>query len=205
MVSGLTSAEARKRLLQFGPNVLVGGARVRPLKIFVSQFRSFLVAILVAAATFSLFVGEKLDASVILAIVVLNAFFGFIQEYRAENAIAALRRMVVNRVRVIRDGQETEINAEELVPGDVFLLAVGQKIPVDAKLLEAVNLTINEASLTGESAPVIKSLEGKDDEGTVFMGTVVNSGRGLGEVQQTGMRTKFGRIASLISEVEEEA
>src|SRR3990172_10336312 len=101
MISGLTSAEARKRLLQFGPNVLVGGARVRPLKIFLSQFRSFLVAILIAAAAFSLFVGEKLDAAVILAIVILNAVFGFIQEYRAENAIAALRRLVVTPVRTI--------------------------------------------------------------------------------------------------------
>ncbi|OGC62868.1 hypothetical protein A3J33_00660 [candidate division WWE3 bacterium RIFCSPLOWO2_02_FULL_53_10] len=205
MITGLTSEEAQKRLEQFGPNVLVGGARVRPLKIFLSQFKSFLVAVLVVAAAFSLVVGENLDAIVILAIVVLNAAFGFIQEYRAENAIAALRRMVVNRVRVIRDGGEIEINAEELVPGDIFLLGVGQKIPVDAKLLEAVNLTINEASLTGESAPVTKLSPGKDDEGMVFMGTVVNSGRGLGEVQQTGMQTKFGRIASLISEVEEEA
>src|SRR3990170_8666697 len=216
MISGLTSEEAKKRLEQFGPNVLVGGARVRPLKIFLSQFRSFLVAILIAAAAFSLFVGEKLDASVILAIVVLNAVFGFIQEYRAENAIAALKRMVINRVRVIRDGQEFEINTEELVPGDTFFLGVGQKIPVDARLLEAVNLTVNEASLTGESAPVTKEVwkatasggapqDAGEDEGTVLMGTVVNSGRGLGEVQQTGMRTKFGRIASLISEVKEEA
>ena len=216
MISGLTSEEAKKRLEQFGPNILVGGNRVRPLKIFLSQFRSFLVAILIAAAAFSLFVGEDLDAIVILAIVVLNAVFGFIQEYRAENAIAALRRMVVNRVRVIRDGQEIEINAEELVPGDIFFLGVGQKIPADAQLLEAVNLTINEASLTGESAPVTKEVwkatasggvpqDAGNDEGMVFMGTVVNSGRGLGEIQQTGMKTKFGRIASLISEVEEEA
>src|SRR3972149_9506845 len=190
MIVGLTSEEAQKRLEQFGPNVLVGGARVRPLKIFLSQFKSFLVAVLVVAAAFSLVVGENLDAIVILAIVVLNAAFGFIQEYRAENAIAALRRMVVNRVRVIRDGGEIEINAEELVPGDIFLLGVGQKIPVDAKLLEAVNLTINEASLTGESAPVSKEVwkatasggapqDAGGDEGTVFMGTVVNSGRGL--------------------------
>ena len=205
MISGLTSAEAEKRLEQFGPNVLAGGVRVSPLKIFLSQFKSFLVAILMIAAVFSFFVGEDLDAIVILAIVVLNAAFGFIQEYRAENAIAALKRMVINRVRVIRDGQEFEINTEELVPGDVFLLGVGQKIPVDARLLEAVNLTVNEASLTGESAPVTKLYQGENDEGLVFMGTVVNGGRGLGEVQQTGMKTRFGRIASLLSEVEEEA
>ena len=116
MISGLTSAEAGKRLAQFGPNVLAGGARVLPLKIFLSQFKSFLVVILMIAAIFSFFVGEDLDAIVILAIVVLNAGFGFIQEYRAENAIAALKKLVVNRVRVIRDGQEIEINAEELVP-----------------------------------------------------------------------------------------
>jgi len=216
MISGLTSAEARKRLKQFGPNVLVGSVRVRPLKIFFSQFKSFLVAILTIAAIFSFFVGENLDAIVILAIVVLNSVFGFIQEYRAENAIAALKRMVINRVRVIRDGQEFEINTEELVPGDTFFLGVGQKIPVDARLLEAVNLTVNEASLTGESAPVTKEVwkatasggapqDAGEDEGLVFMGTVVNSGRGLGEVQQTGMKTRFGKIASLLSEVEEEA
>jgi Ca2+-transporting ATPase len=204
MISGLTSAEAEKRLQEFGPNVLVGGTRVHPLKILLSQFKSFLVVILIVAAAFSLFVGENLDAIVILAIVALNAVFGFIQEYRAENAIAALRRMVVNRVRVTRDGQEIEINAEELVPGDIFFLGVGQKIPADAQLLEAVNLTINEASLTGESVPVTKLFQGKDDEGIVFMGTVVNSGHGLGEVQQTGMRTKFGEVASLISGVKGE-
>src|SRR4030065_2950556 len=194
MISGLTSEEAKKRLEQFGPNILVGGNRVRPLKIFLSQFRSFLVAILIAAAAFSLFVGEDLDAIVILAIVVLNAVFGFIQEYRAENAIAALRRMVVNRVRGIRDGQEIEINAEELGPGDIFFLGVGQKIPADAQLLEAVNLTINEVSLTGESAQVTKEVwkatasggvpqDAGNDEGMGFMGTVVNSGRGVGGSQ----------------------
>ncbi|MEX1068428.1 MAG: cation-translocating P-type ATPase [Patescibacteria group bacterium] len=205
MFKGLTAAEAASRLEEFGPNVLVGGARVRPLKIFLSQFKSFMVAILIAAAVFSILVGERLDAIVILAIVVLNAGFGFFQEYRGENAIAALRRMVVNRIRVIREGQEMEINAEELVPGDIFLLRVGQKIPADAKLLEAINLSVNEASLTGESAPVSKLVSEKEEEGSVFMGTVVNSGRGMAEILQTGMRTRFGRIASLISEVKEEA
>lgn len=204
MISGLTSEEAGNRLKHFGPNVLVGGARIRPLRILLSQFGSFLVIILIFAAIFSFFVGENLDAIVIMAIVVLNAVFGFIQEYRAENAIAALRRMVVNRVRVIRGSREIEINAEELVPGDIFFLGVGQKIPADARLVEVVDLTVNEAPLTGESAPVSKLPEGKGGQGLVFMGTVVNSGRGLAEVQQTGMRTKFGRIASLISEVEEE-
>jgi len=204
MISGLTSQEAATRLKEFGPNILIGEHKIRPLKIFLSQFKSLLVVLLIAAAVISLAVGENLDAVVILAIVVLNAGFGFIQEYRAENAIAALKRMVVNRVRVTRDGEEIEINAEELVPGDVFFFEAGQRISADAKLLEAINLTVNEASLTGESAPVAKAVKGGGDGAMIFMGTSVNSGRGFAEVVQTGMRTKFGRIASLISEVKEE-
>lgn len=207
MITGLTSKEAANRLEQYGPNILIGGHKIFPLQIFLSQFKSFLVAILIAAVFLSYLVGEVLDAAVIMAILVLNAGFGFFQEYRAENAIAALKKMVINRVRVNRDGKETEINAEELVPGDVFFFEAGQKIPADAKLLEAIGLTVNEAPLTGESAPVEKSPYAKasGDEGNIFMGTVVNGGRGFAEVQQTGMKTKFGRIAALLSEVEEEA
>lgn len=206
MLQGLSTLEARERLRTYGPNVLVSARRIRPLEIFLSQFKSALVLILIAAAAISFFVSEPLDAVVILAIVFLNALFGFIQEYRAENAIAALKKLVVNRVRVIRDGGEVEINAEELVPGDIFLLEEGQKIPADGKILEAINLSVNEASLTGESMPVVKSSFAKatEDAKSVFMGTVVDHGRGLARVTETGMRTRFGKVASLISEVEEE-
>lgn len=205
MLQGLSTLEARERLRTYGPNVLVSARRIRPLEIFLSQFKSALVLILIAAAAISFFVSEPLDAVVILAIVLLNALFGFIQEYRAENAIAALKKLVVNRVRVIRDGGEVEINAEELVPGDIFLLEEGQNIPADGQLLEAINLAVNEASLTGESAAVEKSSFAKatEDAKSIFMGTVVDHGRGLARVTEAGMRTRFGKVASLISEVEE--
>ena len=206
MVQGLSSQEAQKRLAQYGPNVLVGAGRVRPLAIFLSQFKNLLILILLAAAALSFFVGEALDAAVIAAIVLLNAGFGFVQEFRAENAIAALRKLVVSRVRVIRSGKEIEVDAATLVPGDVFLVTEGQKIPADATLVEAINLTVNEASLTGESLPAAKSSEAQAsaDEKSVFMGTVVERGRGLGKVTETGMNTRFGRIASLLSEIEDE-
>lgn len=206
MLSGLTTEEAAARLEQYGPNVITGARGIRPLEIFLSQFKSFLVLILIAATLISFFVGEAFDAIVILAIVVLNAGFGFVQEYRAENAIAALRKLVISRVRVIRDGQEIEIDAQELVLGDLFLLEEGQKIPADADLVEAINLSVNEASLTGESQPVAKSSEAlaKEDEKNIFMGTVIERGRGLGRVTETGMRTRFGKIASLLTEIEEE-
>ncbi len=203
---GLTSEEAANLLEKHGKNEITSGKKIRPLEILISQFKSFLILILFIAAGLAALAGEKLDTIFILIIIVLNAIFGFIQEFRAEKAIAALKNLVVTRVRVVRDGKEVEINATELVPGDVFIIEEGQKIPADAKLLEAVNLEINEASLTGESIPVAKEVDEikDDDKFSVFMGTVAERGKGRALVSATGMKTKFGKIASLLKEIEEE-
>jgi Ca2+-transporting ATPase len=203
---GLTSEEAAKLLEKHGRNEIVSGKKIRPLEIFISQFKSFLILILFIAAGLAALAGERLDTIFILIIIVLNAIFGFIQEFKAEKAIAALKTLVVARVRVVRDGKEVEINATELVPGDVFIISEGQKIPADAKLLDSVNLEVNEASLTGESIPVAKEVNEavEDDKFSVFMGTVAERGKGKALVSTTGMNTKFGKIASLLKEIEEE-
>lgn len=208
--TGLTSEEAAKLLEQYGKNEITSGKKIRPLEIFVSQFKSFLILILFIAAGLSFLAGlrtkEWLDTIFILIIIVLNAIFGFIQEYRAEKSIAALKSLVITRVRVLRDGKEVEIDATELVPGDIFIIEEGQKIPADAKLLEAVNLEVNEASLTGESIPVTKEVNETEEDAkfSVFMGTVAERGKGKALVSTTGMNTKFGKIASLLKEIEEE-
>lgn len=206
-LKGLTSAQAAGLLEKYGKNEITSGSKIKPLEIFISQFKSFLILILFIAAGLAFLAGEKIDTIFILIIITLNALFGFIQEYRAEKAIAALKSMVVTRVRVIRDGREIEINTVELVPGDIFIIEEGQKIPADALLLEAINLQVNEASLTGESIPVTKEpseKEQKDDKFFVFMGTVAESGKGKAQVIDTGMNTKFGKIATLLKEIEEE-
>ena len=203
---GLTSEEAAKLLEQFGKNEIISGHKIRPLEIFISQFKSFLILILFIAAILASLAGEKLDTIVIIVIIVLNSIFGFIQEYRAEKAIAALKHMVVTRVRVIRDGKEIEINTVDLVPGDAFIIEEGQKIPADGKLVEAVNLQLNEASLTGESLPVSKKVNEseEDDKFFIFMGTIAEKGKGMAIVTATGMKTKFGKIASLLKDIKEE-
>ncbi len=205
-LTGLSSQEAARLLSQYGKNEITSGKKIRPLEIFLSQFKSFLILILFFAAGLAFLAGERIDTIFILIIILLNAIFGFIQEYKAEKAIAALKNLVVTKVRVIRDGKEIEIDATELVPGDIFIIGEGQKIPADAKLLEAVNLEVNEASLTGESIPVAKEVNeaGEDDKFSVFMGTVTERGKGKALVSTTGMNTKFGKIASLLEEIEEE-
>lgn len=204
---GLTFKEAESRLLKYGRNEIVSSGGIKPLVIFLSQFKSFLILILIAATPVAFFAGERLDAFFILVIILLNGLFGFIQEYRAERAIAALKKMVVERVRVIREGQEIEIDSKELVPGDVFIIDEGQKIPADARLIESFSLSLNEAPLTGESSAVDKepiSSSQNDDKGLVFMGTSVEQGQGKAEVLTTGMDTRFGKIALLLKEIKDE-
>jgi Ca2+-transporting ATPase len=211
---GISDEEARRRLETYGPNELkeVGGPS--PLKIFLSQFLNLLVVVLILAAAVSAAIGyfknsveELIDAGVIMAIVVLNSVFGFVQEYKAERAIQALRSLAAPRANVIREGERKSIPASELVPGDVVLLEVGDKVPADARLVEVVNLKVNEASLTGESVPVRKSLEPLkgdvyvgDRTNMVFMGCTVEAGRGRALVVATGMRTELGKIAGMVQE-----
>jgi P-type Ca2+ transporter type 2C len=207
--SGLSAAEAERRLAQYGPNVLVERAGTGPWAILWEQFTGIMVVMLIISAIISAFLGETIDAIVIMVIVVLNAVLGFVQEYRAEQAMAALKRMAVPRVRVRRDGHLQEINANSLVPGDVIQLETGNTVPADGRLLESANLRVQEAVLTGESEAVekdLRPLEGEnlalgDRVNSVYMGTVVTYGHGLALVTGTGMKTQLGKIADLLQSV----
>jgi Ca2+-transporting ATPase len=210
--NGLTSAEARTRLERHGPNELVERGGIKPWRILFNQFTELMVIILIAAAIISLLLDETLDAVVILAIVLLNAAIGFSQEYRAEQAMAALKRLAVPTVRVRRDGEVQEVSSTALVPGDVVLLEAGNVVPADGHMLTGANLKIEEAALTGESEPVDKLLRVPDGDdlsigdryNMVYMGTSVTYGRGSIVVVDTGMATELGHIAELIQGVEEE-
>jgi Ca2+-transporting ATPase len=211
---GLTQAEAERRLQQYGLNELVDRGTKNPWKILLEQFTSVMVLILIAAAVISLLVGDLKDAIAILAIVVLFGVLGFTQEYRAEKAMAALRKMAVPNVRVRRDGDVREVAASQLVPGDIVLLEAGNVVPADARIVESNNLRIQEAALTGESEPIEKdtgALSGDtqsvplgDRRNMGFMGTNVTYGRGVVVVTETGMNTELGHIATLIQEVDDE-
>jgi P-type Ca2+ transporter type 2C len=210
--TGLSEAEVLNRQQKYGLNELLErGGRTR-WQILVEQLSGILTLILVGAALISLFLGEYIDAVVILAIVVLNAALGFFQEYRAEQSMAALKRMAVPTVRVRRQGHIQEISANQLVPGDIVLLETGNVVPADGRVLESVNLRAQEATLTGESEAVDKEasliFETErslgDRRNMLFMGTVINYGHGEMVVTDTGMSTELGNIADLIQSVKEE-
>lgn len=208
---GLSGSEAAARLKKFGPNHLEERAKISPLKIFLDQFKNFLVLILIVAVIVSAALGEVLDASAITAIIVLNAIFGFVQEYRAERALEALRKMIVPQAVVIRDGKQVKIPAYEIVPGDVAVLAAGDQVPADLRLIESTNVQTNEASLTGESTPVAKDAPAifkadtalGDRHNMAYMGTYLETGAAKGIVIATGMKTEMGRIAHMVQEAPE--
>src|SRR5512141_307534 len=154
--NGLTATEAARRLAEYGPNELIERAGKSPWSILLEQFQGIMVVILLISAVVSVLLGETIDALIIMIIVVLNAILGFVQEYRAEQAMAALKRMAVPRVRVRRDGHLQEVTALSLVPGDIIQLETGNTVPADARLLDAANLRVQEAVLTGESEAVEK-------------------------------------------------
>ena len=207
---GLTSAEAAKRLLEVGPNELQAAKRVTAWEILLEQFKNVLILILLAACFISLFLEHGVESIIIAVIVLFAVLLGFIQEYRAERAIEALRQMAAPTASVLRDGNEVKIPARDLVPGDVILLRTGDRIPADARLLETVNLQVEEAALTGESVPVEKhihvltgdDLAVGDRKNMVFAGTAVTYGRGRALVTASGMKTEFGKIAQLLQTVE---
>ncbi|MBE2220073.1 MAG: cation-translocating P-type ATPase [Anaerolineae bacterium] len=209
---GLSTEEAKKRLEQYGINELVEKGAKSPWLILLDQFKDAMVIILFIAALVSLFLGEEVDVIIILAIVVLNAVIGFTQEYRAEQAVAALKKLSVPIVKVRRDGRFEEISALNIVPGDIVMLEAGNLVPADGRLLESVNLKIEEAALTGESEAVEKVTKGLtgdhltlgDQKNMVFMGTTIAYGRGTAVVTETGMKTQLGNIADLIQNVDEE-
>ena len=209
---GLDQAEAVRRLAKYGPNELREQGAKSPWLILWRQFFSVMVMMLVLAAFISALVGDFKDAISILIIVILNAVLGFIQEFRAERAMAALKKLAVPTVKVRRDGRVQEFSARELVPGDIILLEAGNLVPADGRLLESANLRIQEAALTGESEPVekdVKTLPGADlplgdRHNLVYMGTVISYGRGLAVVTETGMATELGAIATMLQTVTHE-
>ncbi|MBI4017856.1 MAG: cation-translocating P-type ATPase [Candidatus Aenigmarchaeota archaeon] len=209
--SGISSTEASARLARYGANELKQTGGISPVALFVGQFKNVLVITLLAAAALSFIIGEVLDAEAIVLILVINAALGFFQEYKAERALAALRKMVKASCTVLRDGKRTEVATVAVVPGDVMLLEPGDKVPADARLIEVSNLKIQEAALTGESVPVKKSVGTSkgdtptaDQRNMVFMGTDVVYGVGRAIVVATGMATQLGTIASLVQEHKEE-
>lgn len=199
--TGLSFEEAAKRLAQFGYNELPKKKPPSPVWILLGQFRSPLIYILLFAALVTLVLREFKDAAIILFAVFVNTILGFLQESRAQKALVALTNILTPQAQVIRGGQLKRVPARELVVGDIVVLATGEKIPADGRLLEAVDLTIDEAILTGEARPVAKSVSAK--EGKAYMGTIVLTGRGQMEVILTGLSTKVGQIAETLLTTEE--
>ena len=208
---GLSAREAVRRLTLTGPNRLTEKKRVSPLFIFFSQFTDFMVLVLIAAAIVSGFLKEYADALTIMTIIVVNAILGFIQEYRAERSLEALKKMVAPEARVIRDGQVGKIPAEALVPGDIVVIETGDIIPADLRIIAASQLAAGEAALTGESVPVKKQPEPVypaatplgDRKNMAYLGTAITRGKGTGVVVQSGMATEMGQIAGYIQQAEQ--
>src|SRR5712691_7358665 len=211
---GLTSLQARERFQRVGPNELVQGTKISPFRIFLSQFTDVLVIVLIIAAVISAVLGvsqgesaDLWDAVLIIVIVIMNAILGFVQEYRAERSLEALKNLAAPKAHVLREGGIVAVPSRELVPGDVAVLTAGDRIPADARLLEVASLRVNEASLTGESLPVSKAVEVLprdsflgDRKNMVFMGTSVDGGRGKAVIVETGMATQLGTIAGLVQQ-----
>ncbi|MBI4482964.1 MAG: cation-translocating P-type ATPase [Acidobacteria bacterium] len=209
---GLSPSEATRRLAEHGTNELIERRLKSPWRIWWEQLTATLVVILIVAALLSAALGDYKDTAAIISIILLNAFLGFSQEFRAEKAMAALKKLAVPVVKVRRGGHVQEVSARELVPGDIVLLEAGNLVPADCRVLESVNLRIQEAALTGESEPVNKDPEALgevdlplgDRRSMAYMGTVVTYGRGQAVVTDTGMDTELGRIAAMIQTVRRE-
>lgn len=207
---GLTDNEASKRLEKYGSNELISEKKESLWKLLFQQFQNIAVIILFIAAVISGFIGQAIESVAIIIIIILAAILGFFQEYQAGKAIDSLKKMAAPNATVIRDGIEKIINAKNIVKGDIFLLKAGDKIPADARLIEANNLKVDEAALTGESLPVEKydvmlakeNIPTGDQKNMVFSGTTVTYGRGKAVVVTTGMNTEFGKIARLLQETE---
>ncbi|NWF96262.1 MAG: cation-translocating P-type ATPase [Candidatus Thorarchaeota archaeon] len=209
---GLTSEEAKARIVQSGPNELAVSAGNSVLGLFLGQFKNILTIILILAAIVSIVVDEVVDAILILIIVFVSALLGFSQEYRAEKALDALRQMLRPTAVVLRDGRPTTVLTREIVPGDILILKEGERLPADGRVIESVNLKIGEAAITGESVPVQKTTATLpidtplgDRRNIVLSGTDVTYGKGMAVVVATGLKTEFGRIASQVASVRKES
>lgn len=209
--SGLAEDEVQKRIEKYGYNELKKEKGVSPFMLLVNQFKNILIIILLGATVLSALVGEVLDATLILVIVLFCAVLGFVQEYRADKALEALKKMLSPMSTVLRGGKEEKVPSKELVPGDILLLEAGDKIPADARLVENYSLRCDEAPLTGESVPVGKDIKPmpenvrvNDRKNIIFTGTTVTYGRGKAAITATGMNTEFGKIAEEVTSVEVE-
>ncbi len=211
-IKGLSTDEVERRRQIHGLNQLREKPRPSFIQLVFAQLKSFVIVLLIVASIISMILGEFVDSAAILLIVILNAVLGVVQESRAEEALAALKKMAAPDAQVIRDGKHVSVPSEQLVPGDIVKLEAGNFIPADLRLLEAINMRVEEAALTGESVPVQKNALLTLDAGsslgdrknTVFMGTVVSYGRGHGVVTSTGMHTQLGLIANMLQSVHEE-
>lgn len=208
--TGLSAGAAAERLARYGPNELQRVHRASPWLLLLDQFKNVLIIILLVATALSAFLGHGIEAVAVAAIVLFAVLLGFIQEYRAERAVEALREMAAPNATVLRDGEEIEVPARDLVPGDVVMLRAGDRIPADLRLVEAINLQVEEAALTGESLPIEKhamqlpdaDLPLGDRKNMAYAGTVATYGRGRAVVVETGMGTEFGKIAEMLQSVE---
>ncbi len=206
---GLNQAETARRLIEYGANELKSTQRISPWVIFLTQFKNVLIAVLLVATALSVFLGHSAEAIAIVLIVLFAVLLGFAQEYRSERALEALRQMAAPTATALRDGEEVVIPARDIVPGDIIWLRSGDKVPADARLIEAVNIQIEEAALTGESLPVEKQTEALGDgewplaerKNMVYAGTAVTYGRGKAVVVATGMATEFGKTAAMLENV----
>jgi Ca2+-transporting ATPase len=214
LTKGLSSDEAELRLEKFGANQLEEKKGISPLSIFIEQFKDFIIWVLIAAAIISGLMGEWIDTLAIIAIVILNSILGFIQEYRAEKSLAALKKLSSPTSKVIRDEQHSVIESSQIVPGDLIELESGDNIPADSRLVWITsNFNIQEASLTGESTPVAKNVTVLKREtipladriNMVYMGTFVTHGKARAIVAETGMKTELGRITGMIQDIEQES
>ncbi len=208
---GLSSEEAKRRLDEFGYNELKEKKGVTPLQIFLRQFKDVFVLMLIAATVISFLIGETIDAVTIAVIVILNSVVGFVQEYRSEKAMEAMKKLTAPKARVMRNGDETVVDAREIVPGDIVFLEAGDRVPADGRLIETVDLKADEAVLTGESTDVTKGVSAvkedtpiADRKNSVFMATHMTYGRGKAVITATGMKTEFGKIAELVQTMETE-
>lgn len=209
-LSGLSAGESADRLTRFGRNELVEKKPVSPIAIFLAQFKDLMIIILIIAAIISGVLGDLVDTIVIVLIVIINAIIGFVQEYRAEKAMQALKSMTTAYAKVLRNGTVHKTSVKEIVPGDVLLLEAGDVVPADARLVEALQLKINESSLTGESVAAEKTTDAIAEENIsvgdktnmTFKGTFVTYGKGKAVVVETGMKTELGKIATMLEEEE---
>jgi Ca2+-transporting ATPase len=199
--SGLSTAEAERLFLQHGPNELQEKKKESLIIKFLKHFTDFLILLLLAAAAIAALLGEELDAVMILAVVFMHAILSFVQEYRAEKSFEALKKMVSPKAMVIRDGKVDVIDAGKLVPGDVVLMEAGDRVPADGVVIESFDMAADEAALTGESMPVVKSAE---EESQMYMGTIVVSGKGRMLIERTGAKTKMGEISEMVQTVKKE-